>query len=428
MTIKGITIIIFTLLLLSFLYARAEAIPVFARKYKTSCVTCHTAFPKLNFFGEVFRRNGYQIPQVDERYVKEKPISLGAAAWKEVWPDGVWPGEIPGSVPFSLVGSALYRYDPDSKVKHDFIFPQEIDLLSAGTLGEDISFFGSIALIEDGNDFGGVERLFLRFDNLFNYSLPERFLNLTIGQFEPAVTPFSNHRRLTHTPYLFNIFEVGKDNFHFSDQRGIEIDGIVKSRVEYAAGVVNGNGAGKMDKSTQSLDNNSTKDAYFRVGYKFGGFGLDGSGIKTEEGTALPEVGTERSIYASALGYLGENRISGIGADDKFYRYGFTFDLNYDNINLFGAVIQGKHDNPRGDFKQTSVTSYFSEADLILYPWLIGILRYGIADMEHEQNKDEIVISLVALIRTNIKLIAEGALHTTGGESSLGLIRLDFAL
>ncbi|MBI3754666.1 MAG: hypothetical protein HY265_00680, partial [Deltaproteobacteria bacterium] len=110
------------------------------------------------------------------------------------------------------------------------------------------------------------------------------------------------------------------------------------------------------------------------------------------------------------------------------YRYGFTFDLNYDNISLFGAVIQGKHDNPRGDFKQTSVTSYFSEADLILYPWLIGILRYGIADMEHEQNKDEIVISLVALIRTNIKLIAEGALHTTGGESSLGLIRLDFAL
>ena len=38
------------------------AIPAFARKYKTSCATCHNGFPKLNAFGEAFRRNGYQFP------------------------------------------------------------------------------------------------------------------------------------------------------------------------------------------------------------------------------------------------------------------------------------------------------------------------------------------------------------------------------
>jgi hypothetical protein len=37
---------------------RARAVPAFARKYKTSCVTCHTIFPKLTPFGEQFRRNG----------------------------------------------------------------------------------------------------------------------------------------------------------------------------------------------------------------------------------------------------------------------------------------------------------------------------------------------------------------------------------
>ena len=41
---------------------RAEAIPVFSRKYQTSCITCHTIFPQLNPFGEAFRRNGYQFP------------------------------------------------------------------------------------------------------------------------------------------------------------------------------------------------------------------------------------------------------------------------------------------------------------------------------------------------------------------------------
>ncbi|MBI5048824.1 MAG: hypothetical protein HZB54_07750 [Deltaproteobacteria bacterium] len=389
-------------------------------------MTCHIVFPKLNTFGEAFRRNGYQIPDADERYVKEKPVSLGAEAWKEVWPGGVWPGEIAGSAPFSLVANSLYRYDSDSRVKHDFTFPDEIEILSAGTLGEDISFLGSIALIEDGNNFGGVERLFLRFDNLFDHGLPKHFLNLTIGQFEPSVTPSSNRRRLTHTPYLSNTFEVGKNNFHFSDQRGIEIDGMAKSRLSYALGVVNGNGTGKMDSG--SLDNNSTKDVYLKVGYKFGGLGLDGLGIGTEERAGLPEIGLEKSISVSALGYYGENRISGFNTDDQFYRYGLAFDINYDSINLFGAIVQGKHDNPRGDFMKTLVTSYFSEADIILYPWLVGILRYDAADIEHENKRDEVVMGIVALIRTNIKLTIEGVLHTTGGGSDKGLIKLAFAL
>ena len=42
--------------------SHAWAIPAFARKYKTGCVTCHTIFPKLTPFGEQFRRNGYRFP------------------------------------------------------------------------------------------------------------------------------------------------------------------------------------------------------------------------------------------------------------------------------------------------------------------------------------------------------------------------------
>ncbi|MGA2256689.1 MAG: hypothetical protein ABSG53_18735, partial [Thermoguttaceae bacterium] len=48
------------------------AIPTFARKYATSCITCHTVYPKLNDTGEAFRRNGFQFPTNEDVLVKEE--------------------------------------------------------------------------------------------------------------------------------------------------------------------------------------------------------------------------------------------------------------------------------------------------------------------------------------------------------------------
>ena len=80
----------------------AEAIPAFARKYATSCQTCHIAFPKLNAFGTAFRLNGYRMPKETEDMVKEKPVSLGAPAYKKLWPNAIWPGEISSTVPLAV--------------------------------------------------------------------------------------------------------------------------------------------------------------------------------------------------------------------------------------------------------------------------------------------------------------------------------------
>lgn len=44
----------------------ADALSQWARKYKTSCFTCHTVFPRLNFYGERFLLNGYQDPDSDK--------------------------------------------------------------------------------------------------------------------------------------------------------------------------------------------------------------------------------------------------------------------------------------------------------------------------------------------------------------------------
>src|SRR5262249_31008350 len=80
----------------------ASAVPVFARKYQTSCQTCHTVFPKLNPFGQSFRLNGYRMPAETEEQVKEKPLSLGSEAYKRTWPSMVYPSTIPATVPVAI--------------------------------------------------------------------------------------------------------------------------------------------------------------------------------------------------------------------------------------------------------------------------------------------------------------------------------------
>ena len=82
--------------------APARAIPAFARKYQTSCLTCHTVYPKLNPFGEAFRRDGYRFPGVDSDYIKAEQVALGQEANKKTFPKTVWPDWIPAAIPISV--------------------------------------------------------------------------------------------------------------------------------------------------------------------------------------------------------------------------------------------------------------------------------------------------------------------------------------
>jgi hypothetical protein len=85
----------------------AEAIPTFARRYETTCQTCHLAYPNLTPFGEAFRRNGYRFPDGgDELAEKQSPVALGAEAQRDRFPEVVPPGELPGAVPLSLAFDA----------------------------------------------------------------------------------------------------------------------------------------------------------------------------------------------------------------------------------------------------------------------------------------------------------------------------------
>src|SRR6266542_4496047 len=95
----------------------AYTIPAFARKYQSSCQTCHVAIPALTPFGEAFRQNGYRFPAgTDAEMTKIPPVSLGAEGYKKLWPHSVWPGEVPGMPPVAVLYTSSIDYDHTTNI------------------------------------------------------------------------------------------------------------------------------------------------------------------------------------------------------------------------------------------------------------------------------------------------------------------------
>jgi len=408
------------------------AIPAFARKYRTSCTTCHVVFPKLNDFGEAFRANGFQIPQDDEIYVKDEPVSLGAEEWKMMWPYSVWPGEFPHLPPIAFLTRFAIKQREKGDVKGDFTFPETFLFLVGGTLGRDISFFGHI---------GEGRRVYIQFNNLFDNKIPRYALNLRIGLFEPGVVAFSNERRLTVVQNLFSTFNLefangNANNFQFDRQSGFEIDGVLFSRFKYLFGLTNGSG--------DSPDNNSKKDFYYRTAFKLWGMGFDGAGAELEESLKQTENWQDNSITVGHFGYFGANTasdVAGLGRkyNIDFIRLGVDFRINYQDLDLVGAYLWGDDENPANDGFDVGSSLFFCEANYVFFPWLVGALRFEDLNFKGPNSEDlneikKFIVSATVSIRANLKVVVDGEFvdgsRIRKGEDNSRdafLARLDFA-
>ena len=68
------------LVLTSSLSQQAEALPAFARKYGLRCSACHEAWPMLNYFGQKFKDNGYQLMNDRDAPIYQNPSYWPATA------------------------------------------------------------------------------------------------------------------------------------------------------------------------------------------------------------------------------------------------------------------------------------------------------------------------------------------------------------
>src|ERR1700746_93774 len=109
--VASVTAVVVVLWVMLASVPKTSAIPAFSRKYQTSCTTCHSDYPELNDFGEAFKKNGFKFPKDDETFVKEPPVLLGSKAQKEAFPEAVYPGQIPGTIPIAFRYSGNFNWN-----------------------------------------------------------------------------------------------------------------------------------------------------------------------------------------------------------------------------------------------------------------------------------------------------------------------------
>lgn len=447
----------------------AGAVPSFARKYQTSCLTCHTVFPVLNAFGEAFRRNGYRFPSqngsTDSDAIKANMIAMGQEEYTKTFPNSVWPDKITEAVPLSVMinGSVPYNF-PSSDAKaaagNEFTWSgieAELHLFGAGAFNDSLTYMTQLTFESDFGSPAGtfdIETAYLLWSDIVG---PRHLVNLWVGRlWAPQLTSFGLHSDyLTDTLQpavsvagLYNpsaSFTLGQGHTD-----GAEINGIVGHRVDYALGWVASGAA-------SGLQSPNAQDFYIHVGVKSGGVALDGEG---KYGPTAPDPlkpWAEKSITIDAFAYHGLTRLdNGTGViaggpsspvlqNDRFNALGVSLHGQYDSAVAIAGVQVETHEapyqgtqataNPAGApqlgsptfSSATGIVSY-GEVDYVVWPWLVPGVRVEYTRLSLDSSLPSVdprngnyasltrfVPGVAMLARPNIRVVVTGDLETAYG-------------
>jgi hypothetical protein len=421
--------VVFGLLLFAFAEP-GRALPVFARRYETSCTTCHVVPPKLNAFGIAFRNNGYRIPHNEERLVKSADIALGAPAWKTLWPKAVWPGSISGMPPIAIRVATDVNVRPSAPININFDFPSGLTGYFAGAAGDSFSYFGSVFLSGSTNQLF-LDRAYGQF-RLTPDSPGQNWLTLKLGRIDTRAEPFSNtFRRTTAQNFGASDFRVTTNGFGFRDHdAGLEAWGAVtgpdnRGGIEYAVGLVQG--------TNGRAENNNFKDYYATVSYKIGGLGVVGSRTEMNEPPDTPEGYTENALTIGGFTYRGKGQpaLAGV-SEDWLMRSGFKVDIWLKDLNVFGAAVFGNDELRGSSPRAIDSSSIMAEADYRLLPWVMPAFRFEKSNFSGRRNVVQLIPAVNFLVRANVRVLAEGhffnRVQANGERTGVndGLIRLEF--
>jgi hypothetical protein len=313
---------------------KVMAIPAFARKYGVPCSACHTAWPELNWFGQTFRDNGYQM--MKER---DSPIWQNPSYWPMTFrmtPN--WHRESTNHQPVNAVPG-----DPTNTVEGTVntrgFDLSGVDIWTAGTLFKNISF--SLLPSSDNTGSFHFENAFVRFDNL----LKTRWLNVKFGKFEldnlisekrflflsANGASYQNYHFMPVGEFSFNKFGLG-DN-----QLGVEVSGhSINSYTRYGVAVLSSN------DGEVGLPSNRTHDVYltFSQAFPVGSLGVQRLGVYAYVGQRPTFFQTTSAAPAGPA-----VTIPGTGMGNKpFYRVGFAGDLFLGKFEFLPFYMRG-HDN-----------------------------------------------------------------------------------
>lgn len=305
--LKRIFTCTFCAFLLFFMVIKTSlAMPVFARQYNVPCGTCHSAFPRLNDFGEQFIKNNFRL----DNWREQTTINMGNDRLA-----------LPKLPPFAIrmqsyvQGRQGEEIDPltgftDNDSDVDFQTPYLIKLLSSAPLSDHITYyFYGIFAEKGGNGETVIEDAWFRYDDAFGSGISTQ-----LGQFQVSDLMFPREIRLTFQDYM--IYRMAGITY----DRGILFDRDV-GPFGLGLGIVNGNGiSANYDVNSPGFrrpdnlfDNDTNKSVFARMSTDIGPvslglFGLSGK-QKSAAGAAGETIGsrdTDKHIIGiDASGHLG---------------------------------------------------------------------------------------------------------------------------
>jgi len=302
-----------------------HAIPAFARKYGMPCSACHEAWPKLNFFGQSFKDNGYQLGND-----RDAPIFQNPAYWPATFRmTPQWHRDNVNRVAVddpTTPGGTVER----SITNHGFDW-SGLDFHTAGTLAKNFSFY--VLPSSDNTGAFHFESVWGRVDNIGG----SPWLNIKLGKFE-LDNLLSEKRILTltsvsgvYTNYHFQpatetfgtqlaipfVFGIG-DN-----QAGLEVMGHSKNdRTRYSVSLLSGD-----DGSPGITNTGRGYDGFFTFyqAFQMGRLGLQRVG-------AFSLIGQSPTFFQYTSNGQG---IAGTGIGNKgFYRNGLFSEFFIERFDL----------------------------------------------------------------------------------------------
>jgi len=404
----------------------ANAIPAFARKYGTSCQTCHTVYPKLNPFGEAFRHNGYRFPGVDSDYWKQDTVPLGQEAQKKTFPNSVWPGSLPGGPPlaFGFNGTALIHPDQNAtgaQADNGTIFTlqnlvAEAHLWAGGSYDDTITFWAEVTFSTETHNLD-VEKAQVIINDWLG---PKHAVNTIVGRGVANLTSFGPHSSYIADTFLPSLpatalFGATSDSFNIgANYNFVEVNGVLWGRFIYNVGLTAG----------QHVDVRPTENYYGHIGAKIGGMRLDGEGSSGPADATRPWA--ETALTLDAFAYRSVSHFTPAGAapgdqpqQDPATTFGGDIRGQLGSLELTVGLYNESHDHAQMDGTGASALVQYSELSYIVFPWLVPAVRVEYIRLSPDNDSPvydlRIMPGIAALVRPNIKVTLVGLIEHSNG-------------
>ncbi len=398
----------------------ARGVPAFARKYGTSCLTCHTIYPKLNPFGEAFRRNGYRFPGVDSDAVKHETIALGQDAAKKQFPNSVWPGVLPASVPiaFGFNGQAVFhpKADAGGAVADNGVKANLTSLIgeghlwAGGSFDDQITFFGELTTDDTGTS---IEHATVHFNDLL---FGRHAFNLVLGKNVPMLSSFASHSSyVVDMPIVplstTALYGATSESWNVTNAyNGVEVNGTISGRFDYSLGANVGS----------NIDAQNPNNVYAHIGYKIGGMPLDAEASSAPPDPMKPWA--EKALTLNAFYYHSESHFTaadGNDLNDGIRTYGGGIRAQWGSWELNTGAYKEQHNTIVPGGAGVDALAQYNELSWVAYPWLVPAVRYEYLRLRPgfgpSVSDSRFILGAAILARANLKFTVTGWIESASG-------------